>query len=113
MTGYPAEFCAFNGDHTPDPKDSGQGNSWEYQNVWTFFSQFLTAFVKVTRSSTALVRDRHARVRAMVDAHVKVVARTLRRAGVPSSELEDEIQRTFMVAASRIDDVQVGAERAS
>jgi len=40
MTGYPAEFCAFNGDHTPDPKDSGQGNSWEYQNVWTFFSQF-------------------------------------------------------------------------
>ena len=71
----------------------------------------LTAFVKVTRSSTALVRDRHARVRAMVDAHVKVVARTLRRAGVPSSDLEDEIQRTFMVAASRIDDVQVGAER--
>ena len=40
MTGYPTEFCAFNGDHTPDPKDSGQSQSWEYQNVWTFFSQF-------------------------------------------------------------------------
>ncbi|HXU04227.1 MAG TPA: hypothetical protein VN903_24875 [Polyangia bacterium] len=40
MTGYPTEFCAFNGDHTPDPRDSGQSNSWEYQNVWTFFSQF-------------------------------------------------------------------------
>jgi poly(3-hydroxybutyrate) depolymerase len=39
-TGYPVEFCSFNGDHTPDP-DSGQsGNSWEYQNVWTFLSQF-------------------------------------------------------------------------
>jgi poly(3-hydroxybutyrate) depolymerase len=37
--GYPVEFCSFNGDHTPDP-DSGQsGNSWEYQNVWTFLSQ--------------------------------------------------------------------------
>jgi RNA polymerase sigma-70 factor (ECF subfamily) len=59
----------------------------------------------------APLRDRHARVRAMVDDHLKVVARTLRRAGVPSSELDDEIQRTFMVAASRIDDVQVGYER--
>jgi poly(3-hydroxybutyrate) depolymerase len=40
MSGYPTEFCAFNGDHTPDPRDSGQSTSWEYQNVWTFFSQF-------------------------------------------------------------------------
>ena len=39
MTGYPLEFCSFNGDHTPDPKD-GNAASWEYQNVWTFFSQF-------------------------------------------------------------------------
>ena len=40
MTGYPTQFCAFNGDHTPDPRDSGQSTSWEYQNVWTFLSQF-------------------------------------------------------------------------
>jgi len=40
MSGYPTEFCAFSGDHTPDPKDSGQSTSWEYQNVWTYFSQF-------------------------------------------------------------------------
>jgi poly(3-hydroxybutyrate) depolymerase len=40
MTGYPVEFCSFNGDHTPDPRDPGQLTSWEYQNVWTFFSQF-------------------------------------------------------------------------
>jgi poly(3-hydroxybutyrate) depolymerase len=39
-SGYPTEFCAFSGDHTPDPKDSGQSTSWEYQNVWTYFSQF-------------------------------------------------------------------------
>jgi poly(3-hydroxybutyrate) depolymerase len=40
MTGYPVEFCSFNGPHTPDPTDSGQRTSWEYQNVWNFFSQF-------------------------------------------------------------------------
>ena len=27
-SGYPTEFCSFNGDHTPDPKDSNQGESW-------------------------------------------------------------------------------------
>jgi poly(3-hydroxybutyrate) depolymerase len=40
MTGYPLKFCSFNGPHTPDPTDSGSNKSWEYQNVWTFFSQF-------------------------------------------------------------------------
>jgi poly(3-hydroxybutyrate) depolymerase len=40
MPGYPVEFCSFVGPHTPDPSDSGGGGSWEYQNVWTFFSQF-------------------------------------------------------------------------
>ena len=38
--GYPVEFCSFVGPHTPDPTDSGGGTSWEYQNVWTYFSQF-------------------------------------------------------------------------
>lgn len=38
--GYPVEFCSFVGPHTPDPTDSGQSTSWEYQNVWTFLSQF-------------------------------------------------------------------------
>lgn len=39
-SGYPVEFCSFNGPHTPDPQDSGQSMSWEYQNVWTFLNQF-------------------------------------------------------------------------
>jgi poly(3-hydroxybutyrate) depolymerase len=38
-TGYPTTFCSFNGGHTPDPSDGG--TSWEYQNVWNFFSQLL------------------------------------------------------------------------
>ncbi|HEY5452542.1 MAG TPA: sigma-70 family RNA polymerase sigma factor [Polyangia bacterium] len=68
--------------------------------------------MRARRSPTAPPpRDRHARVRAMVEEHLKVVTRTLRRAGVPPSDLDDEVQRTFMVAATRIDDVQVGAER--
>jgi len=63
------------------------------------------------RSTAPLPSDRHARIRAMVNQHLNSVARTLRNAGVPSSDLDDEIQRTFIVAAKRIDDVQVGAER--
>jgi hypothetical protein len=37
-TGYPVEFCSFNGGHTPDPSDGG--TSWQYQVVWNFFNQF-------------------------------------------------------------------------
>ncbi len=40
MTGYPERFCSFNGDHTPDPDNGQSGNSWVYQEVWNFFSQF-------------------------------------------------------------------------
>ena len=39
-TGYSVKFCSFSGDHTPDPRDSGQATSWQYQEVWDFFSQF-------------------------------------------------------------------------
>jgi poly(3-hydroxybutyrate) depolymerase len=39
-SGYPEQFCSFNGDHTPDPRDPNQPQSWEYANVWKFFSQF-------------------------------------------------------------------------
>jgi RNA polymerase sigma-70 factor (ECF subfamily) len=55
--------------------------------------------------------DRHARIRAMVDEHIGFVERTLRKAGVPSSELDDEVQRTFITVARRIEDVRSGAER--
>jgi RNA polymerase sigma-70 factor (ECF subfamily) len=51
------------------------------------------------------------RLRAMVDDNVRFVARMLRKAGVPPSELDDQIQQTFIVAATRIEDVQLGAER--
>jgi RNA polymerase sigma-70 factor (ECF subfamily) len=47
----------------------------------------------------------------MVDEHLRFVTRTLRKAGVPPSELDDQVQQTFIVAARRLEDVQLGAER--
>jgi len=55
--------------------------------------------------------DGQARLRAMVDEHIDFVERTLRKAGVPPAEVDDEVQRTFMVVARRLDDVDLGAER--
>jgi poly(3-hydroxybutyrate) depolymerase len=41
MTGYPVQFCSFDGDHTPDPRDPGMSSgSWQYQVVWNWFNQF-------------------------------------------------------------------------
>jgi RNA polymerase sigma-70 factor (ECF subfamily) len=60
---------------------------------------------------TMAVREREARLRAMIDENIDFVARTLRNAGTPPAEIDDEIQRTFMVAARRLDDVRPGAER--
>lgn len=37
---YPVEWCAFDGDHNPNPHDSGQSSSWMPAQVWAFFSQF-------------------------------------------------------------------------
>ena len=56
--------------------------------------------------------DRHARIRWLVEEHIELVARTLRNAGVPQADLDDEVQRTFIIAVRRLDDVQPGAERA-
>lgn len=56
--------------------------------------------------------DRHARIRGLVEEHIELVTRTLRNAGVPPADLDDEVQRTFIIAVRRLDDVQPGAERA-
>jgi RNA polymerase sigma-70 factor (ECF subfamily) len=51
------------------------------------------------------------RMRSIVDDHIDFVARTLQKAGVPAADLDDEIQRTFIVIARRLSDVELGAER--
>ena len=55
--------------------------------------------------------NRQARLRSLVDDHQRLVARTLRKAGVPRAELDDEIQRTFIIVSTRLDDVRLGSER--
>jgi RNA polymerase sigma-70 factor (ECF subfamily) len=56
-------------------------------------------------------RERDARLRGMVDRYVDFVARVLRNAGTPDAEIDDEVQRTFITAARRLDDVRPGAEK--
>ena len=37
---YPVTWCAFDGDHNPNPHDNGQSTSWVPQQVWNFINQF-------------------------------------------------------------------------
>jgi RNA polymerase sigma-70 factor (ECF subfamily) len=55
--------------------------------------------------------ESEARLRGMVDEHLDFVARVLRNAGTPQAEIDDEVQRTFIIAARRLDDVRAGAEK--
>jgi RNA polymerase sigma-70 factor, ECF subfamily len=55
--------------------------------------------------------ETQARLRAMVDEHSQFVTRKLRYAGVPESDLDDGVQRTFIAAAARLADIRPGAER--
>ena len=47
----------------------------------------------------------------MVREHCRFVAHSLRRAGVPPADVDDEIQRTFIVAAGRLDTTPPADER--
>ena len=55
--------------------------------------------------------ERNLRLRGMVDTHIDFVARVLRNSGTPHAEIDDEVQRTFIVAARRLDDIRPGAEK--
>ena len=56
--------------------------------------------------------DRQIRLRAMVIEHGTFVARTLRNLGVPARDLDDCVQRVYIVADRRLDDIRTGCERA-
>jgi len=65
----------------------------------------------VVEPAASVARDRDVRLRGMVDRYVDFVARVLRNAGTPDAEIDDEVQRTFITAARRLDDVRPGAEK--
>jgi RNA polymerase sigma-70 factor (ECF subfamily) len=60
----------------------------------------------------ALEGARAARLRGLIDRYIDFVARVLRNAGTPEAEVDDEVQRTFIVAAQRLDDMRPSAEKA-
>ncbi len=66
-------------------------------------------------SATAVVttsdQARNQRLRGLVDTHIDFVARVLRNSGTPHAEIDDEVQRTFIIAARRLDDIRPGAEK--
>lgn len=55
---------------------------------------------------------RRERVEALVRAEQSMVWRVLRRLGLSRADADDAAQRVFIVLASRIDDIEHGAERA-
>jgi RNA polymerase sigma-70 factor (ECF subfamily) len=64
-----------------------------------------------TSGSRAAAPDSQARLRSIVDDTYRLVARTLRKNGVRNSELDDEVQRTYIVVSNRLADVEQGSER--
>ena len=55
--------------------------------------------------------DDEARLRSLVDMYIDFVARVLRNAGTPDTEIDDDVQRTFIIVARRLDDVRLGSEK--
>ncbi|HEY4188516.1 MAG TPA: sigma-70 family RNA polymerase sigma factor [Polyangia bacterium] len=55
--------------------------------------------------------EREGRLRGLVDGYLDFVARVLRNAGTPQADIDDEVQRTFIIAARRLDDVRPGSEK--
>lgn len=49
---------------------------------------------------------------ALFRLHVQFVARSLRRLGVPASDIDDGVQEVFVVASRKLASIEAGAERA-
>lgn len=56
-------------------------------------------------------RARIMRARIMIDLYLPCVARVLRNAGIPAQAIDDEVERTFIVATARLDAIRPGAEK--
>ena len=52
-----------------------------------------------------------ARFRAMVDAHLETIWRSLRRLGVPAAAADDGVQQVFLVASRRLHEIEEAGER--
>ena len=72
----------------------------------------MSALATPSEPTTALAREvEHARrISALFDAHYDAIWRTLRRLGIPDADSDDAAQRVFVVAARRLDTMEVGHE---
>ena len=52
------------------------------------------------------------RFKQMVSANLDFIWRCLRRMGIPTSDVDDAVQQVFLVAASKLDIIVAGSERA-
>jgi poly(3-hydroxybutyrate) depolymerase len=52
--GHPVVWYAFDGGHTPTPRDAGSNSAWLPQETWTFFTQFQTPNPGPTTSPTVV-----------------------------------------------------------
>jgi RNA polymerase sigma-70 factor, ECF subfamily len=59
----------------------------------------------------SVARDARDRLRLLVDAHYDFVWRALRRLGVPEGDVDDAVQKVFLVLSRRLPEVRPGAER--
>ncbi len=57
-------------------------------------------------------RDRDVAVRTMLERHFSFVYRTLRRLGVPASDVQDAAQQVFMITSDNFDRILPGKQRA-
>ena len=66
-------------------------------------------FDAVQSRRTEVASDR--RIEAMVHLHFDAVWRSLRRLGVPAGSLDDAAQQVFLVAARKLEAIEVGGEK--
>jgi RNA polymerase sigma-70 factor (ECF subfamily) len=48
----------------------------------------------------------------LVTNHIDFVARVLRNLGIPQMDIDDAVQRSFIIAADRLEDIRPGSEKA-
>jgi RNA polymerase sigma-70 factor (ECF subfamily) len=70
------------------------------------------AYAPVEDRGAAPARAAHARFHALAETHLSFIWRSLRRLGVPDAGVDDAVQKVFLIALRRLDDIQEGHERA-
>ena len=64
-----------------------------------------------TLAKVTVPKTTKSRLSRLVDDHIDFVARILRNAGTAEADIDDEVQRVFIVLSNRLQDVQIGCER--